>query len=52
LYLTTALLFKRFDFELFETTIRDVEIHRVNFVTEPVPDSKGVRVRVVADREG
>ncbi|PQE14947.1 cytochrome p450 protein [Rutstroemia sp. NJR-2017a WRK4] len=52
LYLTTALLIKRFDFQLFETTARDVKIHRVNFVTEMAPDSKGVRVRVLGDREG
>ncbi|KAM3081646.1 hypothetical protein ACMFMG_005099 [Clarireedia jacksonii] len=52
LYLATALVIKRFDFQLFETTRRDVDVYSLNFVTQPAPDSKGVRVLVVADREG
>jgi cytochrome P450 len=46
LYLTTAMLVTGFDFELYETGIRDVEIKHDFFVAAPELGSKGVRVLV------
>ena len=46
LYLTLANLIRRFDFELFETTIEDVEPVCDAFMPMPKIDSKGVRVFV------
>lgn len=50
LYLTTAIVFRRFDMELYQTGKADIEIARDCFVTAPVEGSKGVRVRVVKER--
>ena len=41
-----ATLFRRFHFELFETSYRDVEIVRDRVAPDVRPDSKGVRVLV------
>jgi hypothetical protein len=49
LYLALAGVFRRFDFELFETTIDDVKIERDAFVAGAKVGSKGVRVRVKAE---
>ena len=46
LYLTLSALLRRFDFELFETTIADVEPVCDAFMPMPRIDSKGVRVFV------
>jgi hypothetical protein len=46
LYLTLAGVFRRFDFELFETTIDDVKVQRDAFVPAAKLGSKGIRVRV------
>jgi cytochrome P450 len=46
LYLTIATLVSRFDFELYETGIRDVKIKHDFFVAAPELGSKGVRVTV------
>lgn len=46
LFLTIAAVFRRFDLELFETTIDDVKIVRDAFVGAPRAGSKGVRVLV------
>ncbi|RAL63677.1 hypothetical protein DID88_003720 [Monilinia fructigena] len=50
LFLTTAYILKRFDFELFGTTKKDVEIKRDHFVAAPAAGSKGIRVIVTSDR--
>ncbi|KAB8289893.1 hypothetical protein EYC80_010524 [Monilinia laxa] len=50
LFLTTACILKRFDFELFGTTKKDVEIKRDHFVAAPAAGSKGIRVIVTSDR--
>lgn len=44
--LTLATLVRRFDMELFETTIEDVTMVHDFFVAIPRLDSKGVRVNV------
>jgi hypothetical protein len=46
LYLTTATLVSRFDFELYETSLKDVQIKHDFFVAVPDLSSKGVRVTV------
>ncbi|KAA8563986.1 hypothetical protein MFRU_025g00110 [Monilinia fructicola] len=50
LFLTTAYVLRRFDFELFGTTKKDVEIKRDHFVAAPAAGSKGIRVIVTRDR--
>ncbi|KAI9706195.1 MAG: hypothetical protein M1820_004956 [Bogoriella megaspora] len=49
LYQVTATVFRRFDFELFETSIRDVTITWDAFVGQFPRDSKGVRAKVVGE---
>lgn len=44
IYLTLAMVFRRFDMELYETTERDAEIISDFFIPHGHPDSKGVRV--------
>ncbi len=46
LYLTISVLVSRLDFELFETTIKDIRIAQDFFTAAPDLTSKGVRVRV------
>ena len=50
LYLATAIVFRKFDLQLFETGREDVDIVRDCFVGKPKVDSKGIRVSVVAER--
>lgn len=47
LYLASAAIFHRFEFELFDTDISDVEIAHDFFLPSPKLDSKGVRVKVI-----
>jgi cytochrome P450 len=51
LYKVTATIFRRFEFELYETTTRDVTITWDAFVGQFPLDSKGVRARVVAETQ-
>jgi cytochrome P450 len=46
LFLTLAATFRRFDLELYETTIDDIRMAKDGFVAYPKPESKGVRIRV------
>ncbi len=46
LYLGIAILIRRFDMELYNTTIADVEIQRDHFIPAPSKTSNGVRIRV------
>ncbi len=46
IYLTLAAVFRRFEFELFETTREDVEVYHDFFNPQPKLGSKGVRVMV------
>jgi cytochrome P450 len=47
LYLILGTLFKKFDFDLFETTKeRDIDIARDCFIGEPSTQSQGVRIKV------
>ncbi|KAF5878017.1 putative cytochrome p450 protein [Botrytis fragariae] len=50
-FIGLATLFRRHDFELFETTRRDVEFYAENLKACPWPGSKGVRVKVLASSE-
>ena len=51
IYMTLAYVFRRFDFELFDTIAsRDVEIVRDNFIGMVDGRSQGIRVKVVGDR--
>ncbi|KAK1750420.1 cytochrome P450 monooxygenase sdnE [Echria macrotheca] len=50
LYLTTATLVRRFDWEIYETTLDDVVCKRDFFVAVADLDSKGIRARIVARR--
>jgi hypothetical protein len=45
-YLALATVFRRFEFELFETDVSDVELAHDFFLPSPKLDSKGVRVKV------
>ena len=51
LYLTIARVFRRFELELFETTIEDIKMKHDFFAPVPRLDSKGVRIRVVGEVE-
>ncbi len=46
LYLVTATVFRRFDYELYETTRRDMDLAHDFGVPHAALDSKGVRVIV------
>ena len=46
LYITIAAVFSRFEFELVETDISDVEMKHAYLVPYPKWDTKGVRVQV------
>lgn len=46
LYLTLATIFRRFDLQLYHTTLRDVEPARDFFVPAPEPGGNGLRVLV------
>lgn len=46
MYLTLANIVRRFDLELFETTVEDVKMAHDFFVAVPRLDSKGVRILV------
>jgi hypothetical protein len=50
LYLTVAHVFRKFDFELFETDRSDVDIARDHFTFAPKAGSKGIRAMVVGER--
>ncbi|CAG8978292.1 hypothetical protein HYALB_00010291 [Hymenoscyphus albidus] len=50
LYLTLAMLFRRFELELFDTIReRDIDLRRDCFLAEAMPGSQGVRVKVVGE---
>jgi len=49
LYLALAAMFRRFEFELYETTSKDIEIDWDGFAGGFRPESKGVRVKVVGE---
>jgi hypothetical protein len=44
----TAAIFRRFEFELYETDVSDLELKHDFFIPIPRLDSKGVRVKVTA----
>lgn len=46
LYLTIAHVFRRYEFELYDTTVDDVRLVRDRFFGAPKDGSKGVRVLV------
>lgn len=46
LYLMTATFFHKFDAELFQTTLRDIEMEHDFFAPFPANDSKGLRVNL------
>ncbi|KAL3420294.1 benzoate 4-monooxygenase cytochrome p450 [Phlyctema vagabunda] len=50
LYLAAAIVFRKFDLELYETTNKDVEMVRDCFVGQPWKGSQGIRVKVVGER--
>ena len=51
LQVTISALIRRFEFELVDTTyIKDVEVVRDCFLSEPRPGSRGVKVIVAALR--
>jgi cytochrome P450 len=51
IYLTLAHVFRRFEFELYDTIApRDVEIIRDSFIGMVDGNSQGIRVRVTKDR--
>jgi hypothetical protein len=51
LLLTFAVCFRRFDFELYETTERDAIMAFDYFISFAPMDSKGIRMRVVRELE-
>jgi hypothetical protein len=46
LYLAIATVFGRFDFDLYETDLSDVQMKHAYLIPYPKWDTKGVRVRV------
>ena len=51
MYLILAALFRRFNMELFETDITDVDLERDWFIPQPKWNSRGVRAKVVSHVE-
>lgn len=51
MYLATATLITRFDWEMYETTIDDIVCKRDFFVAFAEPDSKGVRAKLLPRRD-
>lgn len=49
LWFTVGVAFRRFDFELFDTTIEDVTMKHDYFIGCAGPESKGVRMKVVRE---
>lgn len=49
LFLTLAIVFRRFNFELVETGREDVDVARDCFIATPMKGSKGVRVVVKSE---
>lgn len=49
LYMTMAAVFRNFSFELYETDLTDVKLAHDFFLPSPKLDSKGVRVKVLAN---
>jgi len=49
LHLTIARLFRKYELELFETSIEDIKMAHDFFAPVPRLDSKGVRIRVVGE---
>ncbi|KAK5045954.1 hypothetical protein LTR84_008740 [Exophiala bonariae] len=49
LYMTLAAVFRNFSFELYETDLSDVKLAHDFFLPSPKLDSKGVRVKVLAN---
>lgn len=48
MYLTLATIVRRFDMELFDTTVEDVRMVHDFFVASPRLASKGVRIKVTS----
>ena len=46
LYIAIAMVFTRFEFELFETDESDVKMEHAYLVPYPKWDSKGIRVKI------
>ncbi|MCJ1388110.1 hypothetical protein MMC18_000955 [Xylographa bjoerkii] len=46
LFLTVAMVFRRFDMELFETTFEDIEVAHDFFIASMKSDSKGLRIMI------
>jgi hypothetical protein len=47
--MTLAAVFRNFSFELYETDLSDVKLAHDFFLPSPKLDSKGVRVKVLAN---
>lgn len=48
LYLAIASIFRRFNFELYDTDLSDIELKHDFFLPSPKLDSAGLRVKVVS----
>lgn len=49
MYLTCATIYRHFNFELYETTYKAVEMAHDFFVAAPEKARRGVKVKIVAD---
>ena len=49
LYPTIARMFRKYELELFETTIEDIKMAHDFFAPVPRLDSKGVRISIVGE---
>ena len=47
LFVTLAMVFRRFSLELYETDVSDVELAHDFFLPSPKLDTKGIRVKVL-----
>jgi hypothetical protein len=47
LFLTTAAIFRRYDMELFDTTIDDIKVKHDFFAAAPAQPARGIKVRIV-----
>jgi len=51
LYIAVAAVFRSFEMELYETSRKDVDVGRDGFVSMPIQGSKGVRVKILKERQ-
>ena len=50
MYLTCAAIYRRFDFELYDTSFKDIEMVHDYFVAAPAKPYRGIKVKIYEDK--